>query len=178
MGKPELFLMPWTGNGPVQLTSNGCTNESPTWSPDGRTLYWANDCAGNFEIYKADLVYRYESSYGIDAGLTNITRLTNSPDADRYPRVSPDGTAIAFTSDREGQEEIYVINSSNGTGERRLTTNNADDNAPSWRADSQALVFASNRTGNWDIFTMDLTGNNVTQLTTVSSDERWALWAQ
>src|SRR5207253_437430 len=36
-------------------------------------------------------------------------RLTNNPANDQFPRWSPDGTKIAFTSNRDGKEEIYVM---------------------------------------------------------------------
>jgi WD40-like Beta Propeller Repeat len=177
-GNPEIFIMNPTGNFPVQLTSNDCVNEVPTWSPDGRTLYWMSNCSGNVDLYRADLSYRFENSYGVDAFLVNQRQLTNSPGNDRYPRVSPDGRQLAFASDREGQEEIYLISAVDGTGERRLTSNSAADNAPSWSADGQRLAFASNRDGDYEIFTMDRTGNTVTQLTNNSAEDRWPLWAQ
>jgi len=40
---------------------------------------------------------------------TNPTRLTNNDAEDEYPSWSPDGTKIAFTSDRDGNYEIYVM---------------------------------------------------------------------
>ena len=45
---------------------------------------------------------------------------------------SPDGTQIAFVSDRDGNREIYVMNA-NGTGQTRLTNNPAADNNPDWQ---------------------------------------------
>jgi Tol biopolymer transport system component len=38
------------------------------------------------------------------------TRLTNNDVVDREPAFSPDGSKIAFTSDRDGNNEIYVMN--------------------------------------------------------------------
>jgi hypothetical protein len=178
MGTPQLFMMTTAGNYPVQLTNNNCVNEVPTWSPDGRRLYWMSNCNGNYDIYTAEVNYRFDNPYSVDAGLVNVRQLTTSPGNDRYPRVSPDGRLIAFASDREGQEEIYVINAFDGGGERRLTTSNGNDNAPTWSADGQRLAFASDRDGDFEIYTMDLTGNTVTQLTFNTAQDRWPLWAQ
>ena len=47
-------------------------------------------------------------------------RLTHDWANDEVPVWSPDGTKIAFISDRDGNEEIYVMNT-DGTGQTRLT---------------------------------------------------------
>ena len=44
---------------------------------------------------------------------------------------SPDGKQIAFTSDRDGNGEIYVMNA-DGSNQTRLTSDPADDYYPSW----------------------------------------------
>lgn len=54
------------------------------------------------------------------------------PADDSDPAWSPDGKKIAFTSDRNGQFDIYVMNL-NGTGLARLTTHSALDDLPVWR---------------------------------------------
>ena len=66
---------------------------------------------------------------GDGSGLLN---LTNNPAFDERSRWSPDGTQIAFSSDRDGNTEIYVINV-DGSGLRNLTNNPAIDIAPAWR---------------------------------------------
>jgi dipeptidyl aminopeptidase/acylaminoacyl peptidase len=50
------------------------------------------------------------------------TRLTNNPATDSEPTWSPNGTQIAFVSDRDGNFEIYKMNA-DGTGQTRLTHN-------------------------------------------------------
>lgn len=178
-GAPNLFLMPVSGNDPAQLTSvAGCTIQVPTWSPDGRSLYWEDNCDGDFEIYRGDLVYQEDSSYFVRATLENVQKLTDNSADDRFPRVSPDGETVAFASNREGNYEIYTINSSNGGGERRLTASNGDDDAATWSADGQTLAFASNRDGDWEIYTMKVDGNDVRQITDNTAQDRWPLWAQ
>ena len=44
---------------------------------------------------------------------------------------SPDGTRIAFGSNRDGNGEIYVMNA-DGSGQTRLTNNPAEDAVPAW----------------------------------------------
>ena len=58
------------------------------------------------------------------------------------PTVSPDGSHIAFLSDRSGADELYVI-SPDGTGELQLTTTPDDKSALAWTADGKQILFAA-----------------------------------
>ena len=85
----------------------------------------------------------------------DITRLTNNSSYDYSPFWSPDGTKIAFTSERDGNAEIYIMNS-DGTKQTRLTnTFDIDEWATSWSSDGSKIAFESDRDGNWQIFVMD-----------------------
>ncbi len=68
----------------------------------------------------------------INADGSNPTRLTNNPAQDSEPVFAPDGSKIAFTSDRDGNTEIYVMNA-NGSNPLRLTNNPAQDINPDWQ---------------------------------------------
>lgn len=67
----------------------------------------------------------------MNANGTAQTDLTANAQDDLGPAWSPDGTKIAFHSDREGNREIYVMNA-DGTGVARLTTDAGDDQNPVW----------------------------------------------
>jgi Tol biopolymer transport system component len=57
--------------------------------------------------------------------------LTNHPAIDNNPVWSPDGTKIAFVSDRDGNSEIYVMDA-DGRHLINVTQNDANDYAPLW----------------------------------------------
>lgn len=179
MGAPNLFLMPAGGNDPVQLTDVGtnCAVEVPTWSPNGRTLYWENNCDGDHEIYRGDLSYQEDRRDFVRATLVNVQKLTDNSADDRFARISPDGRTIVFTSYRDGNAEIYLMNADGGN-QRRLTNNTSEDEAATWSADGGRLAFASNRDGDYEIYVMNIDGSNVAQLTNNRSQDRWPLWAQ
>ena len=67
----------------------------------------------------------------MSADSTGLTRLTNNAAGDWSPARSPDRTKIAFIPNRDGNREIYVMNS-DGTDPTRLTNNEARDTDPSW----------------------------------------------
>src|SRR5262249_55752707 len=68
-----------------------------------------------------------------------VQRLTVHKARDVYPRFSPDGKLIAFSSDREGNMDVYVIPTAGGAV-RRLTVHSADDTVLDWTADGRGIL--------------------------------------
>jgi Tol biopolymer transport system component len=75
---------------------------------------------------------------------------------------------IAFTSNRDGNEEIYVMNA-DGTNQVRLTSDTADDFLPSFSTGGAKIVFYSNRDGLFEIYVMNSNGTDQTRLTNNSA---------
>jgi tricorn protease len=74
----------------------------------------------------------------------NVNRLTVHTARDIHPRFSPDGRSIAFSSDREGNMDVYLIPTAGGAV-NRLTIHSADDTVVDWAPDGKAVLFASQR---------------------------------
>ena len=70
--------------------------------------------------------------------------MTNNPADDFSPSISGDGSKIAFVSNRDGGDEIYIMDA-NGSNQTRLTNNPADDSEPSFNGDGSKIAFTSNR---------------------------------
>jgi TolB protein len=66
---------------------------------------------------------------------------TPKPVSNGYPSVSPDGSRIAFTSNRGGAEDLFLI-SADGTGERQLTHTAEEEVGLQWTSDGKAVVFS------------------------------------
>jgi len=71
---------------------------------------------------------------------------------------------IAFFSNRDGNNEIYSMNS-DGTLQTRLTTNASSDFGPSWNPNGEKIAFTSFREVNSEIFAMNADGSGLTRLT-------------
>jgi len=80
----------------------------------------------------------HEDVWTINADGTNLTRLTHSPAFEFDPSWSPDGTRIAYRSDRGDESEIWMMNA-DGTGQRRLTAGLS----PAWSPDGLRITYAS-----------------------------------
>ena len=100
----------------------------------------------------------------MDADGDNPRNLTNHNSLDQTPDWSPDGRWIAFSSNRDGDWEIFVMNA-DGTNPSNLTNHSARDGRPDWSPDGNQIAFCSDREGNLEIFVMNADGTNLINLT-------------
>ena len=74
---------------------------------------------------------------------------------DIRPAVSPDGKRVAFTSTRDGNYDIYVMNI-DGSNVERVTSGDERDDYPAWHPDSARVVFVGERAGKFDLYMADV----------------------
>ena len=108
-------------------------------------------------------------------------RPASEPDA-AVPLVSHSGR-IVFTSDRDDDAEIYVMNA-DGSGLTRLTNDPAWDDSAVWSPDGSRIAFRSDRDGNEELYVMTAPEHGgVThetaplRLTHTPANERWPSWS-
>jgi Tol biopolymer transport system component len=81
---------------------------------------------------------------------------------------------IAFTSERDGNDEIYIMNP-DGSEQIRLTYNEITDRYPSWRPDNTKIAFVSGTSFfNYTIHIMNIDGNNRTNLDSLGYEPAWS----
>ena len=122
--------------------------------------YWATETGytGTFEFKAAGI------------------NLSNNEHCEHSPVWSPDGSGIAFVSDRDGDWEIYVMNA-DGTEQRRLTRAPGIDRAPAWSPDGARIAFESNRSGEFDIFVIAGDGSGERVLIERSGQDLEPCWS-
>ncbi len=105
------------------------------------------------------------------------TRLTFTSAQEFYPAWSPDGSKIAFATDRDGDPEIYVMNA-DGSAQTNLTNYSGIDGNPAWSPDGTKIAFFTRRSGfDNDIATMNADGTGAMELTTNPDNDIDAAWA-
>ena len=155
----QIFVMAADGSGkPTALTADPVGASSPEWSPDGSRIAFTSLRHGQ----NADESWDREI-YVMDADGENETRLTEHPAKDASPAWSPDGTSIAFSSDRAGSDDIYVMDASGGEPVQ-LTDSPESDGFPSWSPDGSMIAFVSQRDGDREIYIMAADGTGQVNL--------------
>ena len=81
-----------------------------------------------------------------------------------------DGTRLAFSSNREGNYELYTSNG-DGSGLVRLTETTGNERDPAFFPDRSKIVYASDETGTWNLFMADADGSDRVQLTSYDLGE-------
>lgn len=79
--------------------------------------------------------------------------------------VTPTPPLVCFSTDRHGNEEVYVTDSV-GQYLLRLTNDVGEDHQPAFSQDNARVVFSSDRNGNDDLYVIDADGTNLKRLTT------------
>ena len=74
----------------------------------------------------------------------NVRRVTVHKARDAYPRFSPDGKWIAFSSDRNGNMDVFIVPAEGGAT-KQMTFHSADDTVLNWSPDSRSVLFSSQR---------------------------------
>lgn len=92
------------------------------------------------------------------------------------PSISPDGTRLVFSTNRDGDNEIATADL-HGTGVRVLTRNRASDGLPAWSPHGTELAFVSDRGGDREIYVMNADGTQQRRLTTVSGNDEAPSWS-
>ena len=162
-GAWEIFVMNADGTEVRQLTDNDDNHGSvsdPAWSPDGEHIAFSRSepiiggCGISYDDEGQESIScvplgSYSHIFVVNADGSEGRQLTASDGWVSDPAWSPDGNHIAFTSDRNGDDdtEIFVMNA-DGFDVRQLTDNDYpdpypgdDDRQPAWSPDGKHIAF-------------------------------------
>ena len=187
----QICIMNADGTGRRQLTNSPSTAFYPSLSPDGQTVYFSSNQSGRFEIYSIDIngnnLQRLTNEIGTlyapelspDGGKIIFTNhgsglwVMNADGSDPHaitfkddidPTWSPDGSMIAFASNRSGDRQLYVANA-NGKQVDQVTDLSNMGGRSSWSPDGTRLVFYRGPDADHDIYTINIDGTGLQRLT-------------
>ncbi|MBI4542840.1 MAG: PD40 domain-containing protein [Gemmatimonadetes bacterium] len=166
----DIYVVNADGSGVMRLTDHPAWDANPRWSPDGTKLAFLSE--RDDTLRRVD---RRKEIYAINADGSGLRNLTNDPADDCCFAWSPDGSKLAFVSDRRGDKEIYIVNS-DGSGLTQYGFQGAEDTDPAWSLDGAMLAFASRVTGDFDIYVMNADGSGLRSLTDDPADDRFPVW--
>jgi len=144
-----------------QITFNPAIDFSPTWSPDGRYIFFTSKRMNNYEIYSYSLY------------TDGLKRLTASDDMERFPSCSPDGKWVACYSGRN-----LVVMSTYG-GDIRIIAHSVkpDAEGPSWSPDSRYIAYVNDRDPMKPIYIADIKEASTRKMTLPSFLHNSVKWS-
>jgi len=151
---------------PQRLDIAGALATAPSASPVGNRLVFQRDLR-DYDIWR----YR-------DGGTAEP--LIVSSLVEDNPQFSPDGTRIAFESDRSGEaEEVWMVQA-DGSKPVQMTSNlGRHQGTPRWSPDGRWIVFDSEgQDGHWDIYVMDSNGGRPRRVAPVPWDRHMPFWSR
>lgn len=165
--RKELYVADYDGFNVLRATVNTALNIFPNWTPGGRGLVYTSYRSGAPQIF---LSWIYEGRPAI----ANVTKEPANSQA-FAPVVSPDGTRIAYSANRDGNFDI-MVSQIDGSSVRNLTSSRFADVAPCWSPSGLEIAFTSDRGGTPQIWVMDSEGLGIRRISTIGRHNDGCAW--
>lgn len=157
--KSDIYVYDLNTKTLTNLTDDIYSDSDPTWSPDGKSIFFSSDRAGDTGANRTsvDMVHHdfdQMDIYRIDLATRRIERITSWLNSDETSTVvSPDGKKLLFVSDRSGINNIYLMDLETKAF-RPLTNSLSGVYQLSLSYDGTKLAFSSLSHAGYDIFLM------------------------
>lgn len=114
------------------------------------------DSTGSYLVYASTQHNHNSDIYRKDIDGRTTTQLTSDSGHDLMPEISPDGSKIAFASDRNGNWDVFVM-PVNGGPAVQITTDGENELHPTWSPDGNNMAYCrfNDRSLQWEIWTVD-----------------------
>ena len=142
------------------------TAYSPSFSPDGESVYFHAEGSGGSRLMRADTDDRGE--------IREVATIVDDGAQNFHVRLSPDGSRVAFDSDRDGVRGVYIAGR-DGTNVRRVSGPGYAA-VPVWSPDGRELLYVRaepNAPRTWNLWRLSLDSGRQQQLTTHRYGQAW-----
>ena len=154
-GVAQIFTVTPIGTEEINISNNPLVNDRhPAWSPDGSKIAFQRT---------PNAINPLGKIWTMNADGSGQVQITLGLGTDERPSYSPNGANIAFSTNRDGNFEIYKTPAAGGVV-TRLTNHAASDRDPSWAPDDSAIAFASDRNAGLKIWAVTPDGLHPTQV--------------
>jgi TolB protein len=141
-GDWDIYVMDLESRRETRLTFYAGEDTFASWSPDGESIVYVSNRDGDTEVY-----IRRGLNEGSPAGSDySLQMLTDNFASDWSPAWSPDGQWIAYVTNLNGTEDIY-ISSVDGSRQWRLTQADSNEKNPVWLPDGTGITLVSDLNG-------------------------------
>jgi eukaryotic-like serine/threonine-protein kinase len=155
--------------GPAVSLTNGVDIRRAVLSADGEKLAYAKGRrVGN--------IWRLPIRADRPAGWVDAEQITWDEALANYMAISPDGERLAFSSDRSGNPDVWILRME-GKELDRLTSTARPEGSLDWSSDGSSVAYAAEEDGNRELFTMPIGGGRVTRITRAAGDDLWPVWS-
>ena len=177
-GDLDIFRMRVDGSEKTNLTRHPGADGHPKPSADGRRIFFNSNRASDPATFTRGTMDRDHNHeiYSMTIDGDDVRRITELPDWDTYPAISPDGRQLLWRrvtpsggkSESGRNSEVFWMDLQSGAM-RNLSANQAFDGWPAWSPDGRQIAFASNRANSefeaFDIYLAAADGSNPTRVT-------------
>ncbi len=151
----DLYVYDLDSDSMSRLTHDIMFESDPRFSPDGEVIvYSAQDTCGIASRKPKPTRADYDL-YFINVADKKVTRLTETPHSEKQPVFGPDSVSIAFISDKNGIDNIYVGEIDSIQTAKPVTDLIGGCSSPDWCRSEDRIVFTLFQKQGWDIWRMD-----------------------
>jgi len=160
-GQSQLYILNADGSGVRRLASSSGIDTEPFWGNDSN-IYFTSDRGGSPQIYR------------ISAGGGNAQRVTFDGSYNVTPRLSADGTLLAFITRNAGRFQVAVQDLA--TRQTTILTDSARDESPSFAPNGRMILYATESGGRGVLSAVSSDGRVKQRLTVQAADVREPAW--
>lgn len=168
-GGEQVAVVPAEGGSPLQLTVDRHANTDIDWSPDSQSLAFSRQLSDDHRFAAAIAIVRLS-----DGQLEVVDHVETANE--RMPHFSPDGRHLAFVSDRDGMDSLWMYDLKRSTL-RKAETGPGEVAHPKWDPSGKQIAFTSTNGFRSRLGCYHLDGETITWWSPAKGVAFWPSWS-